>query len=1388
APLIVSAIALNGGQTSAFAISGASLPLTLTTGSSQSFRVSFTPATNNSFTTTVHIVSNDGDEAPFTFVVNGIAPMLVVEQVVVGDLPDEAWAYTLPSSAFTLPVAGGVYTTTTFPLTNLGITQTLQAHFTTAASCSDGSSGANRIFPQLLTGTTLLRCTFTSTNQCTVEPKLFFAFTGGTLNATEGNGMLSRGAGLTRFSGTPAGNPAGSGNPGVSFSGFAAGATLNPANNDYLEFQADLTDRYNIQLSLFVKRESSGAPRSYALYYSADGVNFQPFRTAALVNNTGWQSILADLVQIGGVNNNPNAAFRLYGFNATGATARLTVDDIRLSGAIPDTCAEVSAPLTAADVVTTTEDTPVTIDALANDSAQGNEINPSSFVTATAPAHGTIAVVGSSVRYTPTLNFNGVDSLTYRLCDVTQACATGQITITVTPVNDAPIATDGSGTTAEDTATTITLNATDVEGSALTYAITDQPTHGAVSVRGSTAIYTPTADYNGSDSFTFTASDGDATSNVATISLTVTAISDAPVANNGSSTTNEDTPTTITLSATDGDGDALTYAITNQPAHGTVSVSGSTATYTPTADYNGSDSFTFTASDGGATSNAATVTLTVTAVNDTPVASNGSSTTTEDTPTSITLSATEVEGSPLTYAIANQPAHGAASVRGNTATYTPTADYNGSDSFTFTASDGSATAIAATVSLTVTAEPDLVIALVTQPAYTISFAYSGDGGIGSFSLPTAGSNQRHFNLRAGSYTVNQTPSTAYATSVTCDNSATGQSNVTVSLSGDETRTCTFTNIELLDLVVTQVVTGAAPDADWAFNGPGDVTFTLPAAGGVYTLTDVLGNTNLGLTQTVATAFTTTSICTGGVTGTNSIFPTLIPGSGQISCVFTSVNACVLTPAASFAFTNGSLSATSGSGQTSVGSGLTRTAGAIVGYPQGSGGSALSASGFANSTTLNPANNDYFEFQADLTSRYNVHLHFAVKRESAGAPRDYALYASVDGVTFAPVGNGIFNNDTLWHPISLDLSQIGGLNHSATATFRLYGYRATNPAARLTLDDVTITTMSSAACAEAHPPLVVTESYTTSEESSVVMDVVAGASDVDDDLNAGSLVTVTNPNHGVVAITVDGRLRYTPTLNFAGTDSFRYQLCDHGLSCATGSITITVTNVNDAPSTSAGNAMTNEDTPTAITLSATDIDGDTLTYAIATQPAHGTISLSGNTATYTPTVNYNGSDSFTFTASDESLTATAATVSITVTAVNDAPIASADSASVAEDGVITVTLSATDAEGDALTYAIGTQPAHGTVSVRGGTATYTPTANYNGRDSFTFTANDGNATATAATISLTVTAVNDAPVATSGSATVAEDSVITVTLSASDVDGDALTYAIGAQPAHGTVSV
>jgi len=193
------------------------------------------------------------------------------------------------------------------------------------------------------------------------------------------------------------------------------------------------------------------------------------------------------------------------------------------------------------------------------------------------------------------------------------------------PPNHTPTAYAQSDTTDEDTALSITLFGSDPDGDPLSYIVVTNPTHGNLSGSGQTRTYTPSANYYGSDSFTFKVNDGTVDSDPATVSIIVNPVNDAPTANPQSVSTNEDQSKGITLTGSDIDGSISEYQVVSGPSHGTVTGgTGASRTYTPSANYYGSDSFTFKVKDddGAWSGTTATVSVTVKSVNDRPQVSD----------------------------------------------------------------------------------------------------------------------------------------------------------------------------------------------------------------------------------------------------------------------------------------------------------------------------------------------------------------------------------------------------------------------------------------------------------------------------------------------------------------------------------------------------------------------------------------------------------------------------------------------------------------------------------------------------------------------------------------------------------------------------------------------
>jgi gliding motility-associated-like protein len=288
-------------------------------------------------------------------------------------------------------------------------------------------------------------------------------------------------------------------------------------------------------------------------------------------------------------------------------------------------------------------------------------------------------------------------------CDSSGSTSTA---LTVVNPNSAPVAQSQSVSVNEDSNVSIILVGTDPDpGNSITYSVVSGPAHGQLSCSDcSNPVFTPNADYNGSDSFTFKVSDGLKDSNVATVSITVLPVNDPPVANNLQVLYQLNTPVNFTLTGTDIDtGDILTYEVT-QPVNipgGELSGTPPDLTFTPYTDSLNIYSFQFTISDGTVSSEPATVELLPDGTNYPPVAKSASVSTNEDTQLVFNLSGSDVNGDPITFALKSNTQHGSISLTGNEVTYSPDLNYNGSDSFTFTTSDGSLESTVATITITV---------------------------------------------------------------------------------------------------------------------------------------------------------------------------------------------------------------------------------------------------------------------------------------------------------------------------------------------------------------------------------------------------------------------------------------------------------------------------------------------------------------------------------------------------------------------------------------------------------------------------------------------------------------------------------------------------------------
>ena len=472
-------------------------------------------------------------------------------------------------------------------------------------------------------------------------------------------------------------------------------------------------------------------------FYGTSTVNFGSTPTPSFTVNSGGNSISAIV---------PNG----WG------TAPITV--ITDAGTVIGGSFTFQAPT--ASAVTTS----VAFDSSNNNIPLSVSGNPTSVSVVNAATHGTTQVSGISIIYTPNPGYIGADSFTYTANSSAGASVPATVSITVNPPS-APTVTASSATTPYNTATNVNL-ASAISGADITSVnIASNPGHGTVTVSGETATYTPAANfYGGTDSFTYTATNPGGTSAPATVTITVGTVA-APTAAAASATTSYNTATSINLASAISGLDVTAVTVASAPTRGTVSVSGETVTYTPSANfYGGTDSFTYTATNPGGTSSPATVTVSVGQVS-VPTIAAKSAATPFNTPTSIDLTSV-ISGTDVTGVnIASHPLHGTVSVSGETLTYTPSATfYGGIDSFAYTATNPGGTSSPATVTVTVgeVAVPTVAAKSVTTRYNTATSINLADAITGTdITGITVASGPSHGTVGVSGETITYTPSATF---------------------------------------------------------------------------------------------------------------------------------------------------------------------------------------------------------------------------------------------------------------------------------------------------------------------------------------------------------------------------------------------------------------------------------------------------------------------------------------------------------------------------------------------------------------------------------------------------------------------------------------------------
>jgi hypothetical protein len=341
--------------------------------------------------------------------------------------------------------------------------------------------------------------------------------------------------------------------------------------------------------------------------------------------------------------------------------------------------------------------------------------------------------------------------------------------------------------------------------------------------------------------------------------------------------------------------------------------------------------------------------------------------------------------------------------------------------------------------------------------------------------------------------------------------------------------------------------------------------------------------------------------------------------------------------------------------------------------------------------------------------------------------------------------------------------------------------------------------------ETTPPTAVADSFSVVKGASATVNLANNDTAGTAAINRGSIVITTQPTNGTVTVGADGNVNYVHNNSSTTSDSFAYTIKDvNGLTSAPASVTVTVTQAPAPPTAVADSFSVVRGASATVNLANNDTAGTAAinrgSIVITTQPANGTVTVGtdGN-VNYVHNNSNTTSDSFAYTIKDvNGLVSAAASVSVTITANNQAPVAVNDTATVVEGGTATISILANDTAPtggfDLASIVFTDLPIRGTIVKNAdGTVTYTHSGNESTSDTFRYTVKGTNGVVSnEATVSITITPVNDAPVANNDTASVVEGGSVNIPVLSndSDIEGniDLTSVVIVSQPANGTVGV
>ncbi|MGL1154135.1 tandem-95 repeat protein [Vibrio parahaemolyticus] len=964
------------------------------------------------------------------------------------------------------------------------------------------------------------------------------------------------------------------------------------------------------------------------------------------------------------------------------------------------------APNAENDVITTEEDTAVTIDVLVNDSdVEGDAL---SIQSASVPSEqGSVDIVDGKLVFTPAENFNGEATITYIVTDG-DLTDEAKVTVTVTPVNDSPVAVDDTTSIQEDTAVTIDVltNDTDVDGDKLSIESASVPKEqGTVEVVDGKLVFTPAENFNGDAEITYTVTDGELTDE-AKVTVTVNPVNDAPTIKveavesiTEDAVSTDTVVATLTVRDTDTPEDQLTVSLENNSNGYFVLVGDEVKLTQAGVDAVNNDELNLkdltisaSVSDGVNPTASDSDSLIVNRVNDAPTVENAiaDQELSEDFATyTIDLNdAFKDSDSALNFSVSGN-SNVLVSIENGIATISPTADWNGSETLTFTATDPSGESISQRVDFTVAPVADIVAdkATVVEDTPTIIKVLGNDTFEGYDQVVSLDTNNGPAN---GTVSVNPDGSVTY----TPNDNYHGADSFTYIVTSGGVSESTTVNVD-----VTPVNDAPMAKDDIATTQE-DTAVTI----------DVLSNDS-------------------DMDGDKlSIQSASVPeAQGKVEIV---EGKLVFTPSENF---NGDakITYTITDGQLTDEAKVTVTVNPVNDAPIIKVEAVESITEDAVSTdtvvaTLTARDTDTPEDQLTVSLENNSNGYFVLVGDEVKLTQ-----AGVDAV----------NNDELnLKDLTISASVSDGVNPTASDS-----------------DSLVVNRVNDAPTVEN----AIADQVLSEDFDAYTIDLNEVFKDSD-----SSLEFSVSGNNSIQISIVSGVATITPTADWNGKETITFTAKDPSGESVSQTVNFTVASVADIV---ADKATVVEDTPTIIKVLGNDTfegDGKVVSLDANNGPANGTVSVNPDgSVTYTPNDNYHGADSFTYIVTSGGVSEST-TVEVNVTPVNDAPVAKNDISTTQEDTAVTIDVLSndTDIDGDTLRIDSASVPSdQGTVEIVDGKLVFTPAENFNGDAEITYTVTDGELT-DEAKVSVTVNPVNDAPtIKVDAVESITEDAVSTDTV-------------------------